>query len=236
MSKINETDLGKPLMTKKLENVFKKMKNNKTTGINGISCKFLKVFWSKLENLITRALNHCFEKGMLSTMLRKCVITCVPKGNKGKTQLKNWRPISLLCVTYKLASGAIANILKQTLGHVISQSQTGFIEGRQISDSTQLIYNIMHFTEVKNKTGLLIDFEKAFDSISWNFLYKALSYFGYCENFVKWVNIFNTNVNAHVIQCGYLSNEIFIERGCHQGDTLSPLFVFDRSRNIINTY
>ena len=84
---------------------------------------------------------------------------------------------------------AIANRLKQTLKHVISQSQTGFIEGRQISDSAQLIYNIMHFAEVKNKnkTGLLImiDFEKAFDSISWDFLYKALSYFGYCENFIK---------------------------------------------------
>ena len=104
--------------------------------------------------------NQEFEKGMLSTTLRKCVITCIPKGNKSRTQLKNWRPISLLCVTYKLASGAIANRLKRTLKHVISQSQTGFIEGRQISDSTQIIYNIMHFAEVKNKTGLLmmIDF------------------------------------------------------------------------------
>ena len=223
MPKIDEADLGKPL----IENVLKKMKNNKTPGIDGISCEFLKVFWSKLKNLVTRALNHCFEKGMLSTTLRKCVITCIPKGNKSRTQLKNWRPISLLCVTYKLASGAIANRLKRTLKHVISQSQTGFIEGRQISDSTQLIYNIMHFAEVKNKTGLLmmIDFEKAFDSISWDFLYKALSYFGYCESFIKWVKVFNTNVNAHVTQCGHLSNEIPIERGCRQGDPLSP-FLF----------
>ena len=41
MSKIDEADLGKPLMTKELENVFKKMKNNKTPGIDGISCEFL---------------------------------------------------------------------------------------------------------------------------------------------------------------------------------------------------
>ena len=111
MPKIDEADLGKPLMTKELENVLKKMKNNKTPSIDGISCEFLKVFGSKLNNLVTRALNRCFEKGMLSTTLRKCVITCIPKGNKSRIQLKNWHPISLLCVTYKLASGAIANRL-----------------------------------------------------------------------------------------------------------------------------
>ena len=68
---------------------------------------------------------------------------------------------------------------------------------------------------------MMIDFEKAFDSISWDFLYKALSYFGYCETFIKWVKVFNTNVNAHVTQCGHLSNEIPTERGCRQGDPLS---------------
>ena len=44
MSKINETDLGKPLMTKELNNVLKNMKNNKTPGNDGISCEFLKGF------------------------------------------------------------------------------------------------------------------------------------------------------------------------------------------------
>ena len=70
---------------------------------------------------------------------------------------------------------------------------------------------------------MMINFEKAFDSISWNFFYKALSYFHYCENFIK--QVFNTNVNAHAIQCGHLSNEIPIERDCRQGDPLSP-FLF----------
>ena len=83
-----EADLGKPLMTKELENVFKKMKNNKTPGIDGISCEFLKVVLSKLKKLVTRALNRWFEKGMLSTTLRKCVITCIPKGNKSRTTEK----------------------------------------------------------------------------------------------------------------------------------------------------
>ena len=56
-----------------------------------------------------------------------------------------------------------------------------------ISDSTRLVYNILHTTEVKNIPGLLmlIDFEKAFDSLSWKFLYKVLKFFEYCDNLIK---------------------------------------------------
>ena len=76
--------------------------------MDGISSEFLKVFWEKLKYLVTNALNACFQKGKLSTSLRQCIVTLLPKGNKDRSQLKNWRPISLLSVVYKLASGAIA--------------------------------------------------------------------------------------------------------------------------------
>ena len=118
-------------------------------------------------------------KGLLSTSLRQCIITCLPKPDKDRNFIKNWRPISLLSVIYKLASGAIAERLKHTLENIISESQTGFIKGRFISDSTRLVYDIMHANEVKNIPGLLllIDFEKAFDSLSSKFLYKVLNFF-----------------------------------------------------------
>ena len=224
IKKIKDLDLGTPLTTNELEKVLKRMKNNKTPGMDGLSSKFLKVFWSRLKFFITKALNSCFEKGILSTTLRTCIINCIPKGSKNRSSLKNWRPISLLCVTYKLASGVIADRLKSTLDQVVSESQTGFIPGRQISDNTRLIYDIMHISEVKNISGLLmlIDFEKAFDSISWKFLYKVLSFFGYNKDFIKWIQLFNTDIHAYVLQCGNLSRKILIERGCRQGDPLSP--------------
>ena len=68
----------------------------------------------------------------------------------------------LCCVVYKLALGVIADRLKPYLNQVISQGQTGFIKGRQISDSTRLVYDLLHITETKGIPGLLmlIDFEK----------------------------------------------------------------------------
>ena len=69
---------------------------------------------------------------------------------------------------------------------------------------------------------MLIDFEKAFDSLSWKFLYKVLNFFGYSDSFIKWIKIFNTDVLAYVLQAGHLSKEININRGCRQGDPISP--------------
>ena len=145
---------------------------------------------------------------MLSTTLRQSVINCIPKGDKPRHYLKNWRPISLLCVLYKLLSTVIANRLKDVLHCLISRSQCGFIQGRQISEVTRLIYDIMHYTEKNNIDGLLmlIDFEKAFDSISWKFLYNVLQYLGFTENYIKWIKILNHNMQGTIMQAGCKSD------------------------------
>lgn len=82
----------------------------------------------------------------------------------------------------------------------------------------------MHFTEVKKIPGLLvlIDFEKAFDSISWSFIYKVLKFFGFGEYIIQWVKILNTNFKAAVLQSGFLSDQLCVERGCRQGDPVAP--------------
>ena len=113
---------------------------------------------------------------------RQCQITCLPKGDKACELLKNWRPISLLNVTYKLISATIANRLKSVLPIIISNTQTGFLQNRFIGESTRLIYDIISYAEEQDRVGLLmlIDFEKAFDSVSWRFLYKAVN--NYAQN------------------------------------------------------
>ena len=168
-------NLGNILDVEEVIEALKSMKNNKTPGIDGIPADFLKVFWRRLKFFVTNAINLCYKKGILSTTLRQSVITCLPKGKKERKLLKNWRPISLLCTTYKLASSVIVNRLKPHLDSIISNTQTGFLKGRSISESTRLIYDLLYCSEKYNIPGLLmaIDFEKAFDSTSWSFLYDA---------------------------------------------------------------
>ena len=114
----------------------------------------------------------------------------------------------MLSVVYQIASSALANRIKPLLDQLIPDTQTGFIDDRFIGESTRLIYDLMYTTQQKNKNGLLvlIDLEKAFDSISWDFLYSSLNYYNFPEGFIMWIQLLNNKIFAIVIQCGTLSD------------------------------
>ena len=100
------------------------------------------------------------------------------------------------------------------------------MSNRFIGEGTRLIYD-MHYTQYNEIPGLLmlIDFQKAFDSVSWKFLYTILPLFGFKQDFCKWIKILNTNVKAAVLQCGILSDFFDIQRGCRQGDPISAYLI-----------
>ena len=227
LNKNNAENLEGKLTLIEISKALKHMKNEKSPGIDGFPAEFYKIFWKKLKHIILHALNESYEKGTLSTTLRHGLITCLPKGKKPREFIKNWRPITL-SVVYKIASAAIVNRLKTTLENIIPNNQTGFLKGRNISDCMRLVYDTMHYVEEQNIPGLLllVDFKKAFDSISWSFLNDCLKVLGFGNGFIRWVSTFNTEIYASVLQCGYLSNPIHVGRGCRQGDPIAPyLFI-----------
>ena len=97
------------------------------------------------------------------------VITCIPKESKDRRYMSNWHPISLLNTDLKIASAAIANRFKQVLGCIISDAKKGFMKDRFMGENTCLLYDLMHYLEENDMDCLLllVDFEKAFDSIEW---------------------------------------------------------------------
>ena len=201
-----------------------KMKNNKSPGSDGFTVEFLKVFWKKLGHFIVRSINFGFLNKELSITQKQGIITCLPKGDKPRQFMKNWRPITLLNNIYKIASASIANRLKQILNKLISSDQTGFIQGRYIGENTRLIYDIMQYAEENDIPGLLlmIDFEKAFDSVSWTFMEKVFEYFNFGADIQKWIKVLHRKPISAVNQGGNLSEFFEIKNGCRQGDPIAP--------------
>ena len=204
--------------------VVKKSKNNSSPGGSGYTNEFYKFFWGDIGYFLLRSLNCSYRKEKLSITQRRGIITCLPKPGKVRTQIKNWRPISLLNASYKFASATIANRIKKYLHKLIHDDQKGFISGRYIGENTRLIYDILYETKRLDIPGmiLLIDFEKTFDTVSWHFIDKVLDLFNFGFSIKKWVHTFYNDSQSCVIQNGHLSSFFNLGRGCRQGDPLSP--------------
>lgn len=205
-------------------NALRCMANDKTPGSDGFTANYFKMFWKDLGLFVVRSENYALEIGQMSVTQRQDIITCISKENKSKQFLKNWRSITLLNTVYKIASGSIAARIKTVLNNLISDEQTAFIKNRYIGENTRLIYDIMHYADENNIPGLLllIDFEKAFDSLSWSFIQKTLNFFNFGRCLKSWVKLFYSNIQTFVSQTGFLSKSFTVGRGCRQGDPLSP--------------
>jgi hypothetical protein len=87
--------------------------------------------------------------------------------------MKNFRPICLLNVCYKIITKVLNNRLASCITNVISDSQYGFIKNRYTMDGVISLNEILHEVKRKNQSGVVlkIDFEKAYDKVNWHFLY-----------------------------------------------------------------
>ena len=96
--------------------------------------------------------------------------------------------------------------------------------GRFTGDNTRLIYDVLFKANQQKKKGLLvlIDFEKAFDSISWQFMNTCLVFFNFGEPFRQWIKLFTSDIKSCVQINGMISSWLPVGRGCRQGDPISP--------------
>ena len=125
-------------------------------------------------------------------------------------------------------SGVITDRIKPVLDDLIHHDQKGFIPGRYIGESVRTCFDTLDYARNNNKAGLLllVDFEKAFDSISFNYIEKCLKFFNFSDNLIKWVNLLLLDFKDSVNHCGNISERFAINRGCRQGDPIAPyLFI-----------
>ena len=170
------------------------MQNNKSPGSDGLTTEFFRAFWDVISNFVVDSFNYAFKIGNLSISQRQGILSLIPKKKKDIQYLKNWRPVSLLNVDYKIATKTIALRLEKVLPHLIHPTQAGYVKGRFIGESIRLILDIMEYTKQKDIPGVAVflDFEKAFDSVEWNCIQKCLEMINFGPQLRQWVHVFIT--------------------------------------------
>ena len=160
-----------------------------------------------LGQQLANSLNFSFEHGKLSNLQKQAIIKLIDKKDRDRRYIKNWRPVSLINVDVKIASKALALRLEKVLPEIIHADQYAYVKGKTIFDAVRTVDDIMEYTKIKQLPGLTIafDFEKAFDSLSWSFLFKALKTFNFGESFIKRVSILYSNISSCVLNHGFLT-------------------------------
>ena len=147
--------------------------------------------------------NEAFHKGKLSVSQRRGIISLIPKEDNDLSELTSWRPITLLNVDYKILAKTIAKRIEPFLPKLIHSDQTGFIKDRYIGQNIRLLSDLM---DAKKISGifLLVDFEKAFDSIEWSFINNTLELFNFGPSIRKWFSVLFNGGETTVMNAGYL--------------------------------
>ena len=156
------------------------------------------------------SLNYSYDFGKLSNSQKQAIITLIEKSDKDKRDLLNWRPISLINVDVKMGSKVIAKRLENVLPSIIH-----YFKGRTIFDAVITVDDVMEFSERYNLEGrmICIDFKKAFDTVSRDFLFRTLSSFGFGPSFLQWIHTFYNNISSCVINNGFSTQHFAVERG-----------------------
>ena len=205
--------------------VLNKTKVISSPGWDGFSYNCLKEFWGDLKFLFIKVIHESFTKESLPPSQKWGNISLIPKGDKDKLELKNWRPLTLLPAFYKLVSGSLAKRMSKTLPYIIKADQQGFVSGRNISECLRTTIDLIEYVNRNRVETLMvcIDFKKAFDSLDHGFILDVLKKFGFGPNFVRWVNLLLKEFNMRVLNGGTPGDHFASERGARQGDPISSL-------------
>lgn len=218
-------ELQKPYTADKVCKALFMMGANKAPGPDGFSAGFYQLHWEVLGPGITEVVLHFLNGGDLPETVNSTTLVLIPKV-KVPQEMKQFRPISLCNVVYKICSKVLANRLRVFLDDIIAEEQSAFVPSWLITDNVLVDYECTQY--LKRKKGknracaIKIDMEKAYDWVKWEYLKSIMLKLGFDESFVSLVMRCVPTVSFSIKVNGTLSSTFRPTRGIRQGDPISP--------------
>jgi hypothetical protein len=158
MRRLNEDDrnyLTAPFSLDEIYKVVSDLKHNSAPGPDGLPAEFFHNFWDIIKKDIWYLCDDFCKVNLDIKRLNYGVITLIPKVDNAM-EMKNFRPICLLNVFYKIITKTLNNRLSSCINKVISENQFGFIKGKYILDCVVALHEIIHEVKKRSKMGLFL--------------------------------------------------------------------------------
>ena len=211
-SKLLESDLLETLNTC----------SDSAPGPDGIPYSLIKLTWNYYGKLLINSWDYAQTTGNLTHSHQMSYLRLIPKEGKDQTMLKNWRPITLSNCDFKIITKTLAKKLTNAVSGLISETQTAYIPGRQITDNLHLMLYATEKSDVDKLQSMLVslDAEKAFDSVEHWYIREILDKLG-LHNFKTLFNLMYKKQMVNIVLNGGSAGSYQIKNGVKQGDALS---------------
>ena len=210
---------------------------NKSTLDTKISALKIANTNHKFTEALAKIVTTSFQQGVFPASLKIAKLIPIHKGGK-KTEVENYRPISLLAtfskIYEKLMNKRFVSFFEEN--NTIYENQYGFRPGRScehaLLNAQQVLSNVLN----KKQIGLLllIDFSKAFDMVEHDILLAKLSNYGIRGIALDWIKSYLSNREQYVCFNGKKSTVANIKYGVPQGSILGPLLFIIYINDISN--
>ncbi|KAF5337057.1 hypothetical protein D9611_002908 [Ephemerocybe angulata] len=212
--------------------------NGKAAGLDGIPVEIWKFYTTKhketagvenetpdLVNILVELFNDIAEYGVAPETEFAEGWLCPIYKKKDRTDISNYRPITVLNTDYKILTRTIMNRLSKIAPELIHPDQAGFMKNRSIHTQTDLIHTVIGRCANENIRGTIVclDQEKAYDKVKHEFLWDALGKMNLPAILINTIKSLYADAKTAVILNGMIGQKFRITRGVRQGDPLSCL-------------
>ncbi|GJT19961.1 RNA-directed DNA polymerase, eukaryota [Tanacetum coccineum] len=210
-------DLERPVTYEEVKRAVWDCGTNKSPGPDGFSFEFYRKYWTTIDDDVFQAVRDFFVNGHFPRGCNSSFIALIPKIQDAKF-VKDFRPISLIGSVYKIIAKILANRLCLVLPYLISDVQSAFVANRQILDGPFILNELLSWCKFKKLNGMIfkVDFEKAFDSVKWDYLDETLKAFGFGLKWRNWISSCLNNAMGSVLVNGSPTLEFQFHKGLKQ--------------------